>query len=380
MAGVDEMMLDRIRQAMHSAGWNQHDLGERIGLDDTKMSKAMTGKRRFSSLEVALIAQACKQSVDWLLNGTPQRMWRVAARSSLDQNTSDRVGEQAISHYAERWDALHKLQLTPAVPSLPDRSPSKRWVTQANELAEWATQMLAATMGRDLHSLVSVVEERLGINVAIAGLPVGLDGLSYQDGDFRMIVLARTDVYARQRYTLGHEIGHVLWGDANECVLAENISRKAPQDESHQEERANAFAAAFLMPRPEIETVMGERSPDAAFADLVWHFQVSPEPMAWRLKNTGHIDKDEAERLATRSVRSIAMSLGKTADHVQLADRSRNERKPWRLVSAHMDAYDRGLMTLRPIADLLGQTLEEAEAFFGNPDDAITIAPRSIHD
>ena len=40
-----------------------------IGLDDSKLSKSLGGIRRFSSLDLARIAEQCDVTVDWLVTG-----------------------------------------------------------------------------------------------------------------------------------------------------------------------------------------------------------------------------------------------------------------------------------------------------------------------
>ncbi|MFB9649530.1 hypothetical protein [Curtobacterium pusillum] len=40
-----------------------------IGIDSTKPSKSLSGRRRFSSLELARVAHVGRRSVDWLITG-----------------------------------------------------------------------------------------------------------------------------------------------------------------------------------------------------------------------------------------------------------------------------------------------------------------------
>jgi transcriptional regulator with XRE-family HTH domain len=52
-----------------ASGLTQRDYAERIGLDATKLSKSLTGGRRFTSLELARISELANFTVDWLITG-----------------------------------------------------------------------------------------------------------------------------------------------------------------------------------------------------------------------------------------------------------------------------------------------------------------------
>jgi Zn-dependent peptidase ImmA (M78 family)/transcriptional regulator with XRE-family HTH domain len=368
---MDQALIKRVRQVMSDCGMSQRDLARELDIDEPKLSKSMTGKRRFSSLELAVIAQLGNHSVDWLLTGAPERSWKVAARtSSVSIHEVSLVGKATIDEIAERHDALVDMGRAPSTPALPVRSRRTQYIEQANELASSARAMLAgqAVGGTSVATLVELIEETMGVNVAITVLPEGLDGISYQDRSFRMIVLAGSRNYSRQRFTLAHEVGHILWGDANERVLAETMWTRDIPDASHQEARANAFAASFLMPEAEVRDQIADSMAADKFDELSWHFQVSPSSLAWRLFNLGLISADERSRLLNRTARGVAESLRKVTEFLQFSSMSENERRPWRLISAYLEAYAAGESTLRPVASLLGWPLAETEEFFGEGD------------
>ena len=61
-----------------------------------------------------------------------------------------------------------------------------------------------------------MVEEVFGADVAVAALGSGFDGLSVSSDDVTLILLAATTMPARQRFTLAHELGHLLAGETRE--------------------------------------------------------------------------------------------------------------------------------------------------------------------
>lgn len=362
-------LVGRVGDVLRTTGLRANELAAQIGLDPSKFSKSMNGRRSFSSLELALIAEVGGTTVDWLLTGRPERRWQVAARATFPAPADAQESVRAIvSDVATRFDALRDLGLADPVSQLPEVPKSGRYVERAEKAARAAHQRLEGLpmAGTATASLIGEIEQYLGINVSVVQLPSGIDGLSYQDGDFRLIVLAATNRYARQRYTLAHELGHLLFGDAEEQVLAESLFSK--RDISKQESRANATAASFLMPAEELRRELGSSSPEDKFDELVWRFWVSPDSLAWRLKNLDFIDDELRERLGVRTVRASADRIGKAGEFVQRSQQSENSRSPWRLVNKYLEAYSQGEVTLRPVAQLLRWSLEETEEFFADAD------------
>ncbi len=66
---------DRVFSLIRHSGRTQREFGELIGLDEPTMSRCLGGVRRFTSLDLARIADTNKVSVDWLLSG---QMWGLS--------------------------------------------------------------------------------------------------------------------------------------------------------------------------------------------------------------------------------------------------------------------------------------------------------------
>lgn len=361
-------LVARVSGVLDATGLKANELAAQIGLDPSKFSKSMNGKRNFTSLELALIAEAGETTVDWLLTGRAQRRWQVAARATVTAVTDvQRTARSVVSNVADRFDALRSLGFAQEIPPLPTVPSAGRYLAQAELAARAARKQLEplSLTGTATATLIGEIEVLLGVNVTIVELPEGIDGLSYQDGEFRLIVLAQTSRYARLRYTLAHELGHLLFGDAEESLLAETLFAKVGGGTKDQEARSNAFAASFLMPEDEVLQVLAGRAVEDAFDDLAWEFWASPESMAWRLHNLGLIDAETREHLGVRSGRGSATRLGRSREFLERSAQAENPRSPWWLVNEYLGAYSLGEVTLRPVADLLQQSLEQTEDFFG---------------
>lgn len=62
-------LLARVRTAIASSGLAQREVARHIGLDETKLSKALRGTRRFRPDELTQLASAAGVTVNWLLSG-----------------------------------------------------------------------------------------------------------------------------------------------------------------------------------------------------------------------------------------------------------------------------------------------------------------------
>ena len=67
-------LLVRVRTAIRDSGLAQRDVARHIGIDETKLSKALRGTRRFRPDELTQLAAAAGVTVNWLLSGTDDAM------------------------------------------------------------------------------------------------------------------------------------------------------------------------------------------------------------------------------------------------------------------------------------------------------------------
>lgn len=109
-----------------------------------------------------------------------------------------------------------------------------------------------------------------------------------------------------RRAAMAHELCHLLH-DTGEHDLATAISRTEGHGESAIEQRARAFAPAFLAPRDEVRLYFrsGEgrrhRPADSKVLAIAKRWGLSLSGAAWHAGNCGLIDASTAERLANES-------------------------------------------------------------------------------
>jgi hypothetical protein len=74
-------IVDRVRIVLGQSAESQTSSASAIGMTEDKLSKSLNGVRRFTSLELALIAEVGGVTVDWLLTGKTPARPLVAART-----------------------------------------------------------------------------------------------------------------------------------------------------------------------------------------------------------------------------------------------------------------------------------------------------------
>lgn len=175
----------------------------------------------------------------------------------------------------------------------------------------------------------------------------------------KLIVLAASHVPTRQRFTLAHELGHLLAGDNQDVHLDRDVYDKA-QLKDPSEMRANAFAAAFLMPEALLRTALGSTGlTEHAFAALACDLMVTPSALAYRLLHLRLIDAGTCDRYKAITASRAASMAARGEEFAQRVAQASTPHPPGLLVRGSYAAYESGAATLRPYANLLGVDVDE---------------------
>jgi len=350
MLAVMNMPADRVRDLIAQSGHGQGHFAIEVGLDPSKMSKSLAGTRRFSSLDLARIADHAKVTVDWLMSGEETPL-STAARAAAGGSTETAITE------AERLCELRATAARLGWPQpwrpVPLRSGQTRAAAQGEALAEEALARLES-LGLDALSLdlAEVVEVAFGVDVSIVALGDGFDGLAVSTPEAKLILAALTPVAFRQRFTIAHELGHLLYGEDQGVHADPNVY--APARGDHSEVRANAFASAFLMPKSRLRARVQPGFDNAAFGALALELKVSPSALAIRLERLNFIDALASERWKSMSAAQAARASGDATVMARATAYATETRRPGLLSRDLFAAYVDGRTTLRPYASLLG--------------------------
>lgn len=212
-----------------------------------------------------------------------------------------------------------------------------------------------------LGDLVALVEFTAKCDVAILDAPDDEHGMTMRDPEREVafIGVARSRNPMRQRSTLAHELGHVIFADWD---AASNLSERSPQ-----EIRADAFARHLLIPIDGLKAFLGKRPniSEAQLSDVVQHFLVSPQIAAIALRQSGYIDADTFAAWMGLRTPQLASRYGWRDYYAALQEDSYRVRAPQQLLARAITGYVDGVVSAQTIATLrrlpVEQVIEELE-------------------
>ena len=349
-------IAERVRQLIGDRSQTQASFAAEIGLDATKLSKSLSGIRRFSSMDLAVIAEACAVSVDWLVTGDEPPL-AAAARAAGGSAAGEAL--TLARHFATIRDDLAALGYPqgwrlPRAPQL-----GGLWKDQGAALAEAAAEQLANEGDVVSEALGPLIERAFGVDVAVQPLWEGLDGMAVATPHLKLILAASQPIPARQRFTIAHELGHLLASDDQQIHTDRNIYNT---ERVESEVRANAFAATLLMPESVLRSEVGPGFRQEDFCRLATRLRVSPLALAVRLEGLRLIDRGTRDRWGKVSGSEAARLAGLQSLNAQLAAESLSTRPPGLLLRDAWAAYENGDATLRLFANLSGTTTDALRA------------------
>jgi Zn-dependent peptidase ImmA (M78 family) len=201
--------------------------------------------------------------------------------------------------------------------------------------------------------LVAVIEQATGIDVAVLGVDPDEHGLTMRDPGRNAVFIgvARTRNPMRQRSTLAHELGHVLFEDWTDND-ASNWS-----DRTHEEIRADAFARHLLAPEHGLREFLGSREllAQADLSAIVQRFLVSPAVAAIALQQAGYIDAAIKQEWMGLSTPLLAVRFGWSDQYHALQADSDQRRAPQQLLARAIKGYAEGVLPAQALATLRGR-------------------------
>ena len=381
MAITPEGIGRRLRLAREGLQITQETAGAALGLQRSAISLMESGQRQVSTLELTRLADLYGRSVDWFVNQdfSVQQEDPVVTLFRAEPGLQGDVVQQQASRclrLLREGATLRRLAGRGAASSLPRYELSApdsvgQAIAQGQHVAEQERRRL--NLG---NAPVKVPETLAHQNIWTAALrlPDEISGLFLSSPDFGLAILANlTQSPVRRRFSYAHEHGHALMDRDQRATVtsAQNSSTKT-------EQRANAFAASFLLPeegvreflqslgkgrgtrREEtaIDAVTGQgirgqlrsppRSRNVTYADvahLARHFEVSYAAAVWRLRGLNLVSQEQTQKLldqtdeANRYLRSVRAVSG--MDRLD-EEANRDHDLDWQILSLALEAWWRG--------------------------------------
>lgn len=244
------MLGDRIHRARDAAGLSLRSLGQAVGVSQTAIANYESGKTVPSSDALLGLARACGVRVEYFLRPETRRLGRpeYRKRASLGVKAQRRIEADVIDQ-VER--VLELFDLYPQPPVEPFSAPPglpARVETPADLEGVAARLRDAWQLGQDpLPGLIATLEER-GVLVFTTTVDEDgrFDGLAASVDAWPVVVVGATWPGDRQRFTLAHELGHLLL-------------RGRCGDGLDEERACNRFAGALLAPAAAVRAELGDR-------------------------------------------------------------------------------------------------------------------------
>lgn len=211
----------------------------------------------------------------------------------------------------------------------------------------------------DLRKLV----ESLGVPVFFMELPDKVHGITvHEDFDrrWRAIILVNSkDSWTRQRYTLAHELGHVIFRDSKPVIIDDD---REIAESDHVEFRAECFARYFLVSSEALEKYWANFKQvelDVAVARVMLQFGIS-RPVAIRaVADSIHVSYKNLELAAASGSVKALMAKSRLSAQWTTACEGQHDQgaSPW-LLELALAAYRDSYVPAQMVADILGRSDE----------------------
>jgi Zn-dependent peptidase ImmA (M78 family)/transcriptional regulator with XRE-family HTH domain len=245
------MFAERLVRARKAAGLSMSALAAEVGVSANAIKKYEHGETMPTSGNLLALAKALGVRTEYFFRPVKISLADVEyrKRSTTPQKLLNKIHGNVIEQ-AERWAELLDLYPDSAKPvlafNLPDSLPER--VTTTDEIEAIAIQMRNAwDLGMNpIPKMVDTLESR-GIMIISTDVESKkkFDGLAGSIGRTPVVVISSHQPGDRQRFTLAHELGHL--------VLHGRLSTKLDE-----EKVCNHFAGAFLLPKAALFQYIGD--------------------------------------------------------------------------------------------------------------------------
>ena len=335
---MDHIALGRqLRSARERRGLSQQTVADAVGLPRTAVTLVESGQRQVSTAELTRFAELHGMSISELLSpNEPQDdplvvLYRLAPQMGNDPKIKALV-ERCLDlcKIGIELEAALGREASLGPPSFPVSPPQNAGaaITQGTEVADEERRRLGLGYA-PIRDICSRITEQ-GVWAAITPLDTNMSGFFMHHPKIGLVVIANSSHRpSRRRFSFAHEYGHALM----DRDLRVQITSTTNADELI-EKRANAFAAAFLLPakgvehflmsigkgrtsrqqqavydvasngRFDVETRSAPNSQRITYQDvasLAQSYGVSYEATTYRLHNLGHMDWSTMQELLAKS-------------------------------------------------------------------------------
>jgi len=269
-----DMLASRLREAREAAGLTQDQVAGKLDLSRSTIAQMELGRREVNSLELDRLAWLYGRDIRSFFGEEfrGEDALTVLFRADPGLGREDTADElrwcMAVGREVCNLEQLLGLDAERLAPSRYDLArPQNRWdaIQQGERIA--AEERRRLDLGDAAVADVAELLENQGVRAMTIPLPADVSGLTAREERIGIIVAANsTHAVLRRRFSYAHEYAHVLL-DQDRVGMVSRASDRAEL----LEVRANAFAAAFLMPDTGLRRFiegLGKGRPSRASTDV----------------------------------------------------------------------------------------------------------------
>jgi len=288
-------MGTRVAEARQRAGLTQVELAAATSLDRSALAKIEKGTRRVSALELARIAQAVDERIEWFVAEAVPSV--VSHRNLVDPGSASPSIDRLADRVTRNVEFLQSQDPQFTLPEL-ERLERPAGADEAESAALTVRRLLGFEGGQPASDL--------GAAASRAGILAFSFDLDHDAADAASILLPRGAVVVvngslhvgRRRLSLAHDVGHCVFAD--EYVVDWNVA--GHEDGGTWEARLDRFARALLLPAGELRSEwlhLRERDDTrTAAVKVASRWRVDMSTLARRLAEIGLVDSAEAQPVA----------------------------------------------------------------------------------
>lgn len=385
-----QKLAARLRKAREAAGMTQESAARHLGLPRSSLAQMELGNRTVSGLELDALARLYGRSIGEFLaeDFNPQESLVAIFRAEAELADADEVAKAvsdsiALARELANLEDLLGIDLAALrAPSYADSALHSKWqgIEQGTRAASAERRRL--NLGElPLGDLEDLLQSQ-GVRTALLDLPEDVSGFALMEPSLSFLVVAnRRHPSLRTRFSWVHEYAHLLFDRQRKGTISRESDRA-----SLSEVRANAFAAAFLMPElgvREFLARLGKGQPSreswAVFDEgevisaeartepgsqtvqlydvvlLAHHFGVSRLAALYRLRNLRLLSQSELDVLLAEEQEGrgeeIERSLRLPSDREEREKRKASP-KDFRFLALAIEAYRRAKISRGKLSEL----------------------------
>jgi len=332
---------ERIKQARLASGMSLRALASEVGVSAQAISKYERGLDVPSSGVLIRLAQALDIKVEFFFRPTHATVTGLAYRKHSSLGAKNQKAIQArVQEWLDRYLEIESIFPSDinafALPTNINRHP------ESMDDVEQTALSLRKEWGVGLGPIDNMIDllEAWGIKVGLIEGASGFDACTFLIDEGSPVIGVKRDLPGdRQRFSLAHELGHIIL---------------EPEGTLNIEEVVDRFAGAFLVPAPTVRYELGNKRKELTLYELhVLKHKYGLSMQGWihRAEDVGIISGLTAKRLR-HWFKDCGWTKDEPGDHLA-------PEISWHMESLILRAVTENIISETRASELLGKSLEE---------------------